>query len=222
MRLVHRYLLKDHPNQSQGPAEAVSASTLERDYTKHSSASSLSSHTNSHNGYSSMYVEDSSVWRLACSSTNATQTSWKFGLARATGIIQVERLIVRDTDSQLNAEGAIAEDGVTYSLPTIRIKVVPPRWLSYKAFDIMAWKARIGWRQHLRVRNVFPASRELHGETTPFGRASNIISSGSLSQLRSQLENQELTPWDEDSDGKTLLSVSSNNTTILISSCSVV
>lgn len=162
------------------------------------------------------------MWRLACSSTNTTQTSWKFGLARATGIIQLERLIVQDTDSQPTEEGAITEDGVTYSLPTIRIKVVPPQWLSYKAFDIMAWKAQIGWRQHLRVRNVFPASRELHGKTTPFGLASNIISLGSLGQLRSQLENQELTPWDEDSDGKTLLSVSSNHTTILITSCFVV
>ncbi|KAG6364222.1 hypothetical protein INS49_005820 [Diaporthe citri] len=197
-------LLKTHPNQLQMPGQAVGLSTFE-DHTEHHSAVTRTSHTSSHKDCSSICVEDSSVWRLAWSNTHTPKTSWTFGLPFATGAIQFERLAIQDTHSELRKECVTTEDTAAWSSPTVRVKVVLPQWLSYKTLDIIAWKAQIGWKQYLRVRNIFPSDKSMNGPGTAFNRAATTIASGSLNQLRSQFEGRELTPWDEDSRGTTLL-----------------
>lgn len=187
--------------------QAVSTSTLEGDHTKHRSVATISPHTDSHNRCSSMCVEDASVWRLAWPSTQKPKTSWTLGLPCATGAIQFERLAIHDGNSKLSASCTTTEDTVACPPPVVRVKVVLPRWLSYKALDVIAWKAQIGWKQYLRVKNIFPAPNFEDGWSTPFNVARRVIYSGSLNELRSQFENRELTPWDEDSSGKTLLTV---------------
>lgn len=155
-----------------------------------------------------MCVDDSSVWSLDWSSTHEPRTSWKFGLPFSTGTIQFEKIVAHVILSEFSQDSAHMEGTVARSLPLIRVKTILPQWLSYKAFDIVAWKAQVGWKQCLRVRNVFPASEDVHGEMTPFCRARRGMFSGSLKQLRLQLENRELTLFDEDSNGRNLLSVS--------------
>lgn len=147
------------------------------------------------------------MWRLAWSNTCTPKTSWTLGLPFATGAIQFERLASEDTSSALRKECVTLEDTAACSSPIVRVKVVLPRWLSYKTVDMIAWKAQIGWKQNLRVRNIFPSTKWMSGQGTPFDRAATAIASRSLKQLRSQFENRELTPWDEDSRGKTLLTV---------------
>lgn len=207
MRFVYRYLLKTRPNQPQMPEQAVSISTFE-DHTENHSVVKSTSHTSSHKACSSICVEDLSVWRLAWSNTHTPKTSWTFGLPSATGTIQFEKIANQGTRSELSKEYAITEDTAASSPPTVRVKVVLPQWLSYKALDMIAWKAQIGWKQSLRVKNIFPARNSRRHQVTPFDSAWHTISSGrSLDQLRSQFQNRELTPWDENSDGKTLLMV---------------
>lgn len=199
--------------------QAGSLSTF-KDHTEHHSVVTPTSHTSSHKGCSSICIEDSSVWRHAWSDTHTPKTSWTFGLPSATGTIQFEKLAIQDTPSELRREYVTAEDTAACSSPTVRVKVVLPQWLSYKAVDMIAWKAQIGWKQHLRVRNIFPIGNFKHkwirhyqiehNQLTAFERAAKTIASGTLSQLRSHFENRELTPWDEDSCGETLLTVGTN------------
>lgn len=212
MRVVYRCLLQNHPNQSQVLAEAVSTSTSEGEYTKHRTVSTLSSHPSSHNGCSALCVKNSNVWSLDWSSTHTPRTPWTFGLSFAKGTIQFERLVTQHSHSDLS-ECETTDDTFVHSPPAIRVKIVPPRWLSYKALDMITWKAQIGWKQHLRVKNIFPVLdfRDRCMWPTPFDRAANEICFGSLDQLRSQFENREITPWDESSNGTTLLTVGAPN-----------
>lgn len=208
MRIVNRFLLQNHPNQSQVLAEAVSTSTFEGEHTKHRSASTLSSPPSSLNRFPAMCAEDSNVWRLNWPSIQTPRTSWTFGLPFATGAIQFERLVIQQSNSDLS-ECKTTEEIVVHSPPAVRVKVVLPRWLSYKVLDMVTWKAQIGWKQHLRVKNIYPVLefRDRCMWPTPFNRATDEICFGSLDQLRSQFENREITPWDEDSNGTTLLTV---------------
>lgn len=209
MRIVYRCHLKTHPTPSQVLSEVVSTSTLERDHEKHRSVSTFSSHTSSLNGRPAMCAEDSNVWRLDWSSTQTSRTSWIFGLPFATGTIQFETLDNQNNESELTEEFETIVEKVAHSPPTVRVKVVLPPWLSYKTLNIITWKSQIGWKQYLRVNNIFPASGPRDRRVTPFTRAMRAIVFGSLNQLRSQFENREVTPWDEDSEGYTLLLVGS-------------
>lgn len=200
------------------PEQAVSISTFD-DHTEHHSVIACASNTRSHKSCPSICVEDSSVWSLAWSSTHKHTTSWTLGLPFATGTIHFESLAIQDTHSELSKECMVTtSDTVACSSPTVRVKVVLPQWLSYKALDMIAWKAQIGWKQYLRVRNIFPAGRSMHNpagnsphkQGTPFDRAMIAIASESLDQLRSQFEKREITPWDENSRGETLLMVGTN------------
>lgn len=206
MRIAHRCLLQTNPNRSQMLEQAVRTSTFE-EHTEHHSVVTRTSHTRSHKSCSSICAEDSSVWHLARSNTNTPKTSWTFGLPFATGTIQFERLVIQDTHSELRKGCVTTEDTAACSSPTVRVKVVLPQWLSYKSLDMIAWKAQIGWKQYLRVRNIFPSDQWMHSWGTAFDRAAITIGYGSLNQLRSQFENRELTPWDENSHGTTLLTV---------------
>ncbi|KAI7775444.1 hypothetical protein LA080_006821 [Diaporthe eres] len=161
--------LRTRPNQPQMPQQAVSLSTIEG-HTKHHSVVTRTSHTKTHRGCSSICVEDSSVWSLAWSSTHKHTTSWTFGLPFATGTIHFESLAIQDTHSELSKERITTSDTVACSSPTVRVKVVLPQWLSYKALDMIAWKAQIGWKQYLRVRNIFPAGSSMHD---PAGNSSH-------------------------------------------------
>lgn len=155
--------------------------------------------------------EDSKVWSLALSTSKTSKTCWTFGIPFATGIIEFERLFNFDDPSELRKKSSTKEHTAAIPLPTMRVKVALPRWLSYKTLDIINYKAQIGWKQYLRVRNIFPDSYEVEGglyQITPFHRACDtIVQSGSLNELRTQFENRDLTPWDENSRGVTLLTV---------------
>lgn len=210
MRLMYRCLLKTHPNQSKVLAEAVStsSSTIEGDHTKQHSVSTLYSHTSSHNGCHSMCVDDSSVWGFDWSSIHTPRISWTLGLPFATGTIQFERFANQKGESELTEELKTKAETVAHSPPTVRVKVVLPPWLSYKALDMITWKSQIGWKQCLRVNNVFPSLKLIGRQPTPLDWARNTMYFGSLDQLRTQFGNREITPWDETSDGTTLLTVS--------------
>lgn len=186
--------------------QAVSLSTF-KDHTDQHSVVTRTSHTNGHKRCSSICVDDSTVWHLAWSNTHTPKTTWTFGLPSATGTIQFERLAIQETHSELREGCATAEDTAACSSPTVRVKVALPHWLSYKALDVIAWKAQIGWKQYLRVRNIFPQINVVKSRGTAFDWAITTIHSGDLNQLRSQFENREITPWDEDSRGTTLLTV---------------
>lgn len=187
------------------PEQAVRTSTFE-EYAEHHSVVTRTSHTISHKSCSSICVEDSSVWRLACSNTHTPKTSWTFGLSFATGIIQFERLAIQDTNSELREECVATEDTAACSSHTVRVRIALPRWLSCKVLEVVACRARMGWKQYLRVRNIFDP-RDGSSRNKPLYTARAHINRGSLNGLRSQFEKRELTPWDETIRGCTLLNV---------------
>lgn len=207
MRLIYRCLLETHSKQSQMIQQAVSTSAFGGGHTAQHSVVTCTTQTSIHNGCSSMCAEDSSLWPFGQSSPHTTQTPWTFGLPFATGTIQFESLNIQESHSKLSQGKVRIQDAVVCSLPAIRVKIAPPRWLSCKVLEVIACRAQMGWKQHLRVRNV---SNVWDGcpRNKPFETAIHNISRGDLNQLRSQFENGELTPWDETSRGMTLLMVS--------------
>lgn len=127
------------------------------------------------------------------------------------GNIQFERLINSETCSERSEGCAMTADTLANCSPAVRVQIALPQWLSCKVLEVIACKAQIGWKQYLRVRNVFPTKYEMTPtkyERTPFAIACFNIGSGSLNKLRIQLENRELTPWDENTKGYTLILVS--------------
>lgn len=153
-----------------------------------------------------MCVEESSMWSLAWSSINASKTSWTFGLPFATGIIEFETLINKRICSKASKDYDIAEDTGAARFPTRRVKIALPHWLSCKVLEVMACQAQVGWKQYLRVRNIFPDPYR-NPLSKPFMTAMMNIRSGNFNQLRSQFQTRVLTPWDEDTGGNTLLTV---------------
>lgn len=162
------------------------------------------------NTFPAMNVEDLMVWRLASSTTKKSKACWTFGISFVTGIIEFEKLVDREDSSELTTKSFAKDGTAAIPSPTMRVKVALPRWLSHKTLDVIAYKAQIGWMQYLRVRSICPApvvAGKLY-EITPYIRACHGIAlSGSLNQLRAQFDNRDLTPWDEDSMGTTLLTV---------------
>lgn len=106
--------------------------------------------------------------------------SWTLGLPLAMGTIQFERIISQESHCASRLNPRDTEEAFTCSSPTIRARISLPQWLSYKTFEILAFRAQIGWKQYLRVRNVFPDSLG-----TSFTHALRNISHGKLNDLKS-------------------------------------
>lgn len=206
MRLIYSCLMETHSKQSQMLRQAVSTSTFGGKQTAQHSVVTCTAQTSIHNSCSSLCVEDLSLWRLVQSRPHTTQTPWTFGLPFATGTIQFESLIIQGVHSKLSQGEALIQDAVICSLPAVRVKVAPPRWLSCKVLEVIACRAQMGWQNHLRMRNIFNLGDD-YPRSRPFMFAILHISRGDLNQLRSQFEDGELTPWDETSQGMTLLMV---------------
>ncbi|KAK2604111.1 hypothetical protein N8I77_007068 [Diaporthe amygdali] len=154
-------------------------------------------------------VDDSKVWDFERLSSETPVMSWTIGLSSITGIVQLERFLARDThyDStgKRDSTGRVAQT----SRYTTRVQLALPHWLSYKVLELVASRAQLGWKQYLRVRSIFPEAEfsKARGQTA-FSVACRYVRNGNLDRLTSLFESRELTPWDEDTGGETLLSFS--------------
>lgn len=164
-----------------------------------------------------MCAEDSRMWLLAWPSTYKSTASWAFGLPSITDTIQPERVIIQSHHCELSKARRTTGDAVECSLPAVRVRITLPQWISYKALETIACRAQIGWKQYLRVRNIFP-KQDFHSSETPFSVACTNIFLGYRDELKSQIENRELTPWDEDSSGTTLLTVGATHIMFILPS----
>lgn len=144
MRLIYSCLLETHSKQPQILQQAVSTSTFGGGQTAQHSFVTCTTQTSTENGCSSLCVEDSSLWRLAQSRTHTTQTPWTFGLPFATGTVEFQSLIIQKTHSKLSKNETLIRDAVLCSLPAVRVKIAPPRWLSCKVLEVIACRAQMG------------------------------------------------------------------------------
>lgn len=203
--------LKTHPSPPRMPEKAIGTFSSDENGVQPVAVTKFRQVDSKSNDFPALNFEDSMVWRLALSTSKNSKTCWTFGVPLVTGIIEFEKFVDHEDSSELRTKRFTKKDPAAISLPTMRVKVAFPRWLSYKTLDIIAHKAHVGWKQYLRLRNVFPSRYEVSKrlyQKSPFQRACDAIKrSGSLNQLRAQFENRDLTPWDEDSIGDTLLMV---------------
>ncbi|KAL1848317.1 hypothetical protein Daus18300_013643 [Diaporthe australafricana] len=154
-------------------------------------------------GCSWTYVKDANVWGRVWSSDEEPRTSWTLGLPLTTGTIQFERVIYQGANYKARSKRTITTEAAAYSLSTIRASIALPKWLSHKVLEIIALSAQIGWKQYLRVRNIFPEFESTI--YTIFALALGMTQQGHLDGLKSLFASRKLTPWDEDIGGMTFM-----------------
>lgn len=209
MLTMFRSFLKTRFSHAKEPDDTVSEATLETGFAEPRWTEERKEKPFSQKR-TSINPEDTKMWCLARSIDSTPRVARVFGLPSLTGAIQFERNKLRSGDHECSKKNCEDAKCPNASLsPTIWARFALPRWLSYRVLEVVAQQARIGWKQYIRVRNVFP--RLGVKSRTPFQKACESIAYGQLQSLREMVDKREVTPWDEDGRGETIWAVSSTD-----------
>lgn len=203
-----RSFLKTHFSPAQEPDSSVTVARLRMGCIESRWTARRENHPFIHNG-PSICLEDSEIGRIFGSINSTPRVARTFGLQCLTGTIQFGTEELRDRDYRSSGPDCACTCPDGNLALNMWVRLALPRWLSYRVLEIIAQKARIGWKQYIRVRNVFPS---LGAECrTPFFEACKNIAYGQLQSLKAMVDKREVTPWDEDGRGETMWAVSSTH-----------
>lgn len=209
MSIRPSFLLKTHFSQSQKPMGPMSTTTLGTNCNEVLPTESRGVQPHIYHG-SAITSQDSKMWYLVRPIKTVPRWAWTFGFPFITGTIHFESHCSQDQYHFYPIhDSSTPEDDHESDNPTVWATFALPQWLSYRVLEVVAQRSRIGWRQYIRVRNIFPRLDDTPG--TPFHLACEHIALGELQDLKRKLDEREVTPWDEDGRGETMWIVSSTD-----------
>lgn len=144
------------------------------------------------------------------------RSAWTFAMPLLTGTIHFLSNSVQVRYHEYSKSSCMRTDCPNASgFTTAWARFSLPRWLSCRVLEVVAHRSRIGWKQYIRVRNIFP--RLDHDASIPYHGACEDIAYGQFQSLKAKVDRREVTPWDEDGRGETMWAVSSTRSTSLCS-----
>ncbi|KAG8165490.1 hypothetical protein KVR01_004042 [Diaporthe batatas] len=193
-------LLKTHFSQADGPVRATPSATLKPSCIDPQGAMTKGSNIRTHGG-STIVLKDSNMWSLMQTVDRRPRWTWTVGVPFVTGTLHFESNDCPDRDHDCSGPDCTVTQRRNENIfRDIRVRFKFPRWMSNKMLEVISCRSRIGWKQYIRMRNVFP--RLDNTPDSPFYLACEDIFFDDIQLLRARIENREVTPWDEDERGE--------------------